>query len=194
MHDFDSLTDRRIDSATADLVDRLTARYLPGLAPCDLPLAEVLDRLAQSYPLTALPPDSIHCARTALAVIEADFPEDAAYLPVDPDDRQQAALALARTLRLDIRCLEVRQEDAGAHLYEQQAEQFARRTAGFGLTWTPMPIRICAETGTGYCLVTGSEELADRITCLRGVSRADIDRRTPALIAYLRAKYGAESV
>ena len=52
-----------------------------------------------------------------------------------------------------------------------------------------MPIRICAETRTGYCLITGSDRLKDEITCLRGVTQEDIALRTPALIAYLRAKY-----
>lgn len=191
---FDMLTEKRIDSETADLVDSLVERYGPTLKPCAVPLDEVLEQVRQDYPLTDLPPDSIHHARTALAVIEASFPDDADQLPFDFDERLHAACTLVRTLRLDIRCAEVLDEGAGHKLYEQQKAQFEQRTAGFGLTWTPMPVRICAETTTGYCLITGSDLLADHVTCLRGVSQKDIDTRTPALIAYLRAKYGTECV
>ncbi|HIV68356.1 MAG TPA: hypothetical protein IAA32_05765 [Candidatus Butyricicoccus stercorigallinarum] len=191
---FDALTDQRIDSETADLVDRLLERYAASLAPCRLPLDDVLARIGEIYPLRPLPPDDIQCARTALAVLETEFPEDAGWLPHEPNERLDAALPLARSLRLDVRCLEVGNTGAGCALYGEQRAAFERRAAGYGLRWSPMPVRICAEVTTGYCLVTGSDTLADRITCLRGVSQMDIDQRTPALIAWLRAKYGADGV
>ena len=191
---FDALTDKRIDSETADLVDRLLERHAAALVPCEMPLSDVLTQIQAEYPLIQLPPDDIQCARTALAVIETAFPEDADWLPHDPDARLDAALPLAKTLRLDIRCMEVSNTDTGSALYTEQQAAFERRTAGCGLSWSPMPVRICAETSTGYCLVTGSDTLADRITCLRGISREDIDTRTPVLIAWLRAKYGADCV
>ena len=78
---FDMLTEQRIDSETADLVDALLEQALPSLQPCDCPLETVLKQLADKYPLTVLPRESTHYAQTALAVIESDFPEDADYLP-----------------------------------------------------------------------------------------------------------------
>ena len=191
---FDALTDKRIDSETADLVDCLLERHAATLVPCGMPLSDVLVQIGEEYPLTILPPDDIQCARTALAVIETEFPDDAEWLPYDPDARLAAALPLAKTLRLDIRCMEVSNTGTGSALYAEQQAAFEHRTAGYGLAWSPMPVRICAENSTGYCLVTGSDTLADRITCLRGISREDIDMRTPVLIAWLRAKYGADCV
>lgn len=191
---FDALTDQRIDSKTADVVDQLVEQYASALVPCEQPLDIVLNQIACEYPIKELPPDSIHHARTALAVIEANFPEDAEYLPYDPEERLDAARSLVKTLHLDIRCLEIANESTGCALYEEQKSRFLQRTAGYNLEWMPMPVRICAETGTGYCLTTGSDTLSDRITCLRGVSRQDIDTRTPVLIAYLRAKYDTECV
>lgn len=76
---FDMLTEQRIDSETADLVDALLEQALPSLQPCDCPLETVLRQLADKYPLTVLPRESTHYAQTALAVIESDFPEDADY-------------------------------------------------------------------------------------------------------------------
>lgn len=185
----DSLIDTNIDCETASLVQRLLEQHVPSLTACATPLTDVLAQLELEYPVTALPADSIHHARTALAVIEAHFPEDADYLPYDPEERSVSARSLSRTLRLDIRCMEIADEGAGHTLYEQQCTQFEQRAADFGLKWTPMPIRICAETTTGYCLVTGSDPLRDHILCLRGVSQEDIDARSPALIAYLRAMH-----
>lgn len=52
-----------------------------------------------------------------------------------------------------------------------------------------MPVRICAETNSGYCLVTGSELLREELLVMRGVSQDDIDHKTPTLIAYLRARH-----
>ena len=191
---FDTLTEQRIDSPTADLVDDLCNQYASTLTPCEQPLHTALQQLAKEYPLQDLPQDSIHHARTALAVIEANFPEDAEYLPYDPEERLQAAYTLIPTLHLDIHCTEVVNQNTGCFLYQQQQTQFEQRTAGYDLTWTPMPIRICAETTTGYCLITGSDILSNRMICLRGVSQQDIDTRTPVLIAYLRAKYAKECV
>ncbi|MDO5784597.1 MAG: hypothetical protein Q4P20_05990 [Eubacteriales bacterium] len=190
----DSLMDMNIDCKTAALVNQLLEQHAPGLAPCAIPLANVLDQLEKEYPITVLPAGSIHHARTALAVIEAHFPEDADYLPYDPEERNASAWSLSRTLRLNIRCMEIADEGTGHTLYKQQQAQFEQRTAGFGLKWIPMPIRICAETTTGYCLVTGSDPLRDRILCLRGVSQEDIDTCSPALIAYLRAAHGSGAV
>lgn len=189
---FDALTDKRIDSETADLVDRLLERYATGLMPCNLPLSDVLNQIQNEYPMIQLPPDDIQWARTALSVIETSFPDDADWLPQTPDERLTAACSLAKSLRLDIRCMEVADRDAGHALYIEQKAAFERRTAGYPFNWSPMPVRICAETSTGYCLVTGSDTLLDRITCLRGVSREDIDTRNPVFIAWLRAKYGAD--
>ena len=191
---FDCLTDKRIDSETADLLDRLLEQYAAALTPCEQPLSNVLAQIQMEYPLIQLPPDDIQYARTALAVIEINFPDDAAWLPHEPDERLDAAIPLAKTLRLDIRCLEVANTDTGCALYAEQQAAFDRRTAGYDLKWSPMPVRICAETSTGYCVVTGSDILADHICCLRGVSQEDIDMHTPVLIAWLRAKYGADCV
>lgn len=52
---FDMLTEQRIDSETADLVDALLEQALPSLQPCDCPLETVLRQLADKYPLTVLP-------------------------------------------------------------------------------------------------------------------------------------------
>lgn len=186
---FDMLTEKRIDSPTADLVDRLLEQYLPNTAPCAVPLDTVLEQLQTQYTFTLLPETDINYARTALAVIEAYFPEDASYLHHDWERRLEGAADLVRTLRLRLFCAEVQDTGAGHALYERQKEQYEQRTAGSGQIWHRMPIRICAETGTGYCLVTGSDKLKDEITCLRGITQKDIDHRTPALIAYLRAKY-----
>lgn len=189
----DTLLDVHIECETANLVESLLEQYLPALTACDMPLAAVLQRIEKRYPFTFLPSDSIHYARTALAVIEAYFPNDAEYLPLDPDDRVQAACSLIQTLGLDIQCAEILCEGNGHTLYEYQRAQFEQRTSGFPLTWAPMPIRICAETTTGYCLVTGCDFLRDDILCLRGVSQFDIDTRSPALIAYLRAKHDMQN-
>ena len=35
---FDMLTEQRIDSRTADVVDQLLEQHLPTLQPCDVPL------------------------------------------------------------------------------------------------------------------------------------------------------------
>ena len=86
-------------------------------------------------------------------------------------------------------CAEVRDEGAGHILYERQRIQYEQRTAGSGQVWRRMPVRICAETNSGYCLVIGSESLRDEILAMRGVSQDDIAHRTPALIAYLRARH-----
>ena len=56
-----------------------------------------------------------------------------------------------------------------------------------------MPIRICLEVKSGYCLITGSDILSRQVTCMRGISQHDIAEQTPALIAYLRAKYETQS-
>lgn len=186
---FDSITDRRIDCETADLVDALLNQYLPSVHPCLKSLDEIAESLMTSYPLTILPQDSLHWKRTALAAIERAYPEDAEYLPFDLEERLEAASSLAKTLHLSIFCAEVRNENAGCALYEQQRDAFEARTAGFSCTWHPMPIRICLEAASGYCLVTGSESLSREITCMHGISRNDIEERTPALIAYLRAMY-----
>lgn len=190
----DSLIDTTIDCKTAALVNQLLERHSSGLTACDMPLAAVLHQLETEYPLAALPADNIHCARTALAVIESHFPEEAEYLPHDAEERLTFAQSLIRTLRLDIRCMEITDEGTGHTLYEQQRAQFEQRAAGYGLNWMPMPIRVCMETTTGYCLVTGSNALRDRILCLRGVSQEDIDTCSPALIAYLRAMHGSETI
>lgn len=189
---FDTLTQQRIDSDTADLVDRLLRQYTPALTPCRTLPHEIWNRLQQTYPLSVLPPDNLHYMRTALAVIDTCFPEDAAYLSCDPEVRLHAACALSHTLHLDIRCAEMRDEDAGHTLYVSQQAQFEQRTAGCGLIWTHMPVRICMECSTGYTLITGSDLLTDQVTLWRGVSQSDIDGRTPELIAYLRAKYNAK--
>ncbi len=189
----DSLTEERIDSETSDLVDQLLAQYTPSLAPCRAQPVHVLERLQSAYPLRVLPPDSIHCARTALSAVETCFPDDADYLPADPDDRLREAARLVRPLHLDVRCVEIEDAGAGHALYEQQKTQFEQRAAAFGLTWTPKPVRVCMECRTGYRLVTGSDLLADQITLWYGVSQDDIDRRTPDLIAYLRAKHTLEN-
>ena len=186
---FDMLTQQRIDSETADLVDALLEQELPSLQPCDCPLHTVLSQLAEKYPLTILPKESTHYAQTALAVIESDFPEDADYLPHDWEERLEQALGLTGTLRMQLFCAEVRDEGAGHALYEQQRMQYEQRTAGSGQVWRRMPVRICAEANSGYCLVTGSEPLREEILVLRGVSQDDIDHKTPTLIAYLRARH-----
>ena len=64
---FDMLTEQRIDSETADLVDALLEQALPSLQPCDCPLETVLRQLADKYSLTVLPRESTHYAQTALA-------------------------------------------------------------------------------------------------------------------------------
>ena len=186
---FDMMTEQRIDSETADLVDALLEQALPSLQPCDCPLETVLKQLADKYPLTVLPRESTHYAQTALAVIESDFPEDADYLPHDWEDRLEQALGLTGTLHMQLFCAEVSDEGAGHVLYERQRIQYEQRTAGSGQVWRRMPVRICAETNSGYCLVTGSESLRDEILAMRGVSQDDIAHRTPALIAYLRARH-----
>lgn len=186
---FDMLTAERIDSRTADIVDQLLAQHLPTLQPCDMPLEKVLEQLKTRYTITRLPDTSIHYARTALSVIEAHYPEDAFYLHDDWDRRLEGAMDLAQTLHLTLFCGEIKDTDAGHALYERQKAQYEQRTAGLNQHWKPMPIRICMETCTGYCLITGSDRLKDEITCLRGVTQDDISLRTPALIAYLRAKY-----
>ena len=188
---FDMLTEQRIDSRTADVVDQLMEQHLPGLQPCAVPLETVLEQLGTRYAFTRLPDTSIHYARTALSVIEAHFPEDASYLHHDWDRRLEGAMELVHVLHLALFCAEIQDTGAGQRLYERQKAQNEQRTAGLGQSWKPMPIRVCAETRTGYCLVTGSDRLKDEITCLRGVTQEDIDHRTPALIAYLRAKYDA---
>lgn len=186
---FDMLIKQRIDSRTADVVDQLLEQHLPALHPCAISLEAVLEQLKTRYILTQLPDTSIHYARTALSVIEAYFPEDASYLHDDWDRRLEDAMELAHVLHLTLFCGEIQDTGAGHELYAQQKIQYEQRTAGFGQHWKPMPIRICAEMRTGYCLVTGSDRLNDETTCLRGVTQEDIDLRTPALIAYLRAKY-----
>ena len=186
---FDMLTEQRIDSRTADVVDQLLEQHLPTLQPCDVPLETVLEQLENRYTFTRLPDTSIHYARTALSVIEAHYPEDASYLHDDWDRRLEGAMELAQVLHLTLFCGEIQDTGAGHALYERQKAQYEQRTAGLGHSWKPMPIRICAETRTGYCLITGSDRLKDEITCLRGVTQEDIALRTPALIAYLRAKY-----
>ena len=107
---FDMLTEQRIDSETADLVDALLEQALPSLQPCDCPLETVLRQLADKYPLTVLPRESTHYAQTALAVIESDFPEDADYLPHDWEDRLEQALGLTGTLHMQLFCAEIRDE------------------------------------------------------------------------------------
>lgn len=186
---FDMLIQQRIDSETADLVDALLEQELPSLQPCDCPLRTILSQLANKYPLTILPEESTHYAQTALAVIESDFPEDAEYLPHDWEDRLEQALGLTGTLHMQLFCAEVRDEGAGHALYEQQRIQYEQRTAGSGQVWRRMPIRICAEANSGYCLVTGSEPLREELLVMRGVSQDDIDHKTPTLIAYLRARH-----
>lgn len=191
---FDSLTQQRIDSPTSDLIDALLARYVSSLTPCNHSLYTVWQQIQQRYPLSILPSNSIHHARTALAAIETYYPDDAAYLPFDPDERLRAAQDMAHALHLEIFCAEILDEGAGHSLYLHQKAQFEQRSAGFGLTWTHMPVRICMECCTGYCLVSGSDQLSDQITLWRGISQTDIDDRTPGLIAYLRAKYAIEDV
>lgn len=186
---FDMLIQQRIDSETADLVDALLEQELPSLQPCDCPLRTVLSQLADKYPLTLLPKESTHYAQTALAVIESDFPEDAEYLPHDWEDRLEQALGLTGTLHMQLFCAEVRDEGTGHALYEQQRIQYEQRTAGSRQVWRRMPVRICAETNSGYCLVTGSELLREELLVMRGVSQDDIDHKTPTLIAYLRARH-----
>ncbi|MCD8357321.1 MAG: hypothetical protein LUE11_12245 [Clostridia bacterium] len=186
---FDTLIEKRIDSRTADVVDRLLEQYLPNTEPCAVPLDTVLEQLQTKYAFTLLPKNDINYARTALAVIEAYFPEDASYLHHDWDRRLEGAADLVSTLRLSLFCAEVQDTDAGHALYERQKAQYEQRTAGSGQIWHRMPIRVCAEAHTGYCLVTGSDRLKDEITCLRGVTQEDIEHCTPTLIAYLRAKY-----
>lgn len=186
---FDMLIQQRIDSETADLVDALLEQELPSLQPCDCPLHTVLSQLAEKYPLTILPKESTHYAQTALAVIESDFPEDAEYLPHDWEERLEQALGLTGPLHMQLFCAEVRDEGAGHALYEQQRIQYEQRTAGSGQVWRRMPVRICAETNSGYCLVTGSEPLREELLVMRGVSQDDIDHKTPTLIAYLRARH-----
>lgn len=186
---FDMLIQQRIDSETADLVDALLEQELPSLQPCDCPLHTVLSQLAEKYPLTILPKESTHYAQTALAVIESDFPEDADYLPHDWEERLEQALGLTEALHMQLFCAEVRDEGAGHALYEQQRIQYEQRTAGSGQVWRRMPVRICAETNSGYCLVTGSEPLREELLVMRGVSQDDIDHKTPTLIAYLRARH-----
>ena len=190
----DTLIDTAIDCETATLVNRLLTQHVPDLTACATPLCDVLHQLETAYPLVHLPADSIHHARTARAVIETYFPEDADNLPVAEEECAAFVHSLVRALRLDVRCMEIADAGSGHTLYEQQRAQFEQRTAGCGLPFSPMPIRICAETTTGYCLVTGSDALRDRILCLRGVSQEDIDTRSPALIAYLRAMHGADAV
>lgn len=186
---FDMLIQQRIDSETADLVDALLEQELPSLQPCDCPLRTVLSQLADKYPLTILPKESTHYAQTALAVIESDFPEDAEYLPHDWEDRLEQALGLTGTLHMQLFCAEVKDEGTGHALYEQQRIQYEQRTAGSGQVWRRMPVRICAEANSGYCLVTGSEPLREELLVMRGVSQDDIDHKTPTLIAYLRARH-----
>lgn len=186
---FDMLIQQRIDSETADLVDALLEQELPSLQPCDCPLRTVLSQLADKYPLAILPKESTHYAQTALAVIESDFPEDAEYLPHDWEDRLEQALGLTGTLHMQLFCAEVKDEGTGHALYEQQRIQYEQRTAGSGQVWRRMPVRICAEANSGYCLVTGSEPLREELLVMRGVSQDDIDHKTPTLIAYLRARH-----
>ena len=186
---FDMLIQQRIDSETADLVDALLEQELPSLQPCDCPLRTVLSQLTDKYPLTILPKESTHYAQTALAVIESDFPEDAEYLPHDWEDRLDQALGLTGTLHMQLFCAEVKDEGTGHALYEQQRIQYEQRTAGSGQVWRRMPVRICAEANSGYCLVTGSEPLREELLVMRGVSQDDIDHKTPTLIAYLRARH-----
>ncbi len=183
---FDLLTQQRIDSETADAVDELLSRALPSLVPCAVPLKDVLEQLP--YPVCALPPDSNHYAQTALAVIEAFYPEECDYLPDELEARKQTAWGLVKTLRLDVRCMEIPYEKATQALYDAQRAQFEVRGTAFGLVWTPKPICICAELTSGYCLVTGSELLRMQIIVARGVTERDIAERSAELIAYLRAK------
>lgn len=190
MDDLEMLIQKRIDSPTADLVDQLLEQYLPSLQPCAVPLDAALEQLKARYPLRPLPHSSIQYARTALSVIEAYYPEEASYLQHDWDMRLEGAQALVEPLHLKLFCAEVADNGAGHALYERQRAQYERRTAGTGNPWHMMPIYICAESSSGYCLVTGSDALHEQVICLRGITQEDIDNRTPTLIAYLRAKYG----
>ena len=184
---FDTITDQRIQCRTSDLVDDLLAQHLPFLQPCARPLEDVKQMLLSDYELHILPADSIHYKRTALAAIETAYQDDADYLPLDFDERLEAAASLARSLRLELFCAEIENCKAGARLYQAQKKHFEQRAAG--CTWSPMPIRICLEIKSGYCLITGSDILSREVTCMRGISQHDIAEQTPALISYLRAKY-----
>ena len=100
---FDMLTEQRIDSRTADVVDQLLEQHLPTLQPCDVPLETVLEQLENRYTFTRLPDTSIHYARTALSVIEAHYPEDASYLHDDWDRRLEGAMELAQAYLTTVR-------------------------------------------------------------------------------------------
>ena len=183
------LTTQRIDCAAADLIDHLYEEQLPSACLC--PQQEVWDWLCQAYPVQTLPPEHILYARTALAVLDTLFPEEAEYLPDDPDERLEAARS--HLSRLQVRCAQLPQEGAALALYEEQRREFEQRAARFGLVWNPQPITVCMELTSGYCLATGSPTLSDELIVARGVSQEDLDDRSAELLAYLRAKHALES-
>ncbi|MGN1014347.1 MAG: hypothetical protein ACI4PM_03200 [Butyricicoccus sp.] len=183
------LTTQRIDCAAADLIDRLYAEQLPS--PCLHTQQEVWDWLCQTYPVQLLPPEHILYARTALAILDTCFPEDAEYLPDDPDERLEAARS--HLTRLQIRCGQLKQEGAALPLYDEQRKAFEQRAARFGLVWKPQPITVCMGLTSQYRLASGSQTLSDQLTVVRGVSQEDLDDRSAELLAYLRARHALES-
>lgn len=181
---------RRTDAA--DVIDALCQQWLPGLVPCEQTPQVLCAWLEREYDAQLLPEGYPGYAHTALSVVETYFPEDAEYLPFDPEERGPAALELVPVLGLALRCYAIPQSGPGAALYDEQKRRFEQRGAAFGLVWTPQPITVCLETSTGYRTVFGSERLADELTVQRGVSQQDVEEQTPELMRYLRALHFLE--
>lgn len=176
-------TTQRIDCGAADLIDHLYENHLPE--PCKASPSDVWARLCDAYPITLLPQDSPHYLRTALSVLETRYPEDADYLPDDAEQRLEAVRA--HLPRLQLCCAEIANDGNAKALYDKQRQLFEQRAGRFGLAWKPMPIVVCMELRSGYCMATGSQMLSDQLTVWSGVSQEDIRDRTPELLAYLRA-------
>ncbi len=179
------LTTQRIDGAAADLIDMLCAQPLP--APCRRTGEELWNWLSQQYPLEPLPAEHPAYARTALSVLETCCPDDAEYLPDDPEERPNAALHYAP--QLSLRCVQIRQAGTALRLYDEQRRQWEHRATHYGLPWTPQPILVCLELTHDYRLVTGSQILSDELTVAYGITQEDLDHRSPELLAYLRARH-----
>ncbi len=179
----------RIDCAAAELIDDLYANALP--TPCETHPSEVWQWLCDRYPVTETAKDALPYARTAVAVLEMYYPEDAEYLPEDFEERLEAVRMYDFVMQLH--CGVIENEGAGAALYEEQKREFETRAGRFGLVWKPMPITVSMEFRSGYRLINGSQQLSDVLTVQCGVSERDITERTPELLAYLRARHALDT-
>lgn len=184
------LTTTRIDCAAADLIDELYENALPE--PCRREPAEVWSWLCGTYPVRELSLDDPTYARTAVAVLETNYPEDAEYLPMDAEECLDAVKQFYSIMQLH--CAEIENTGSGAALYDEQRLRFEERAGRFGLVWKPMPITVSMEFNSGYRLVNGSQPLSDVLTVRCGVSEKDISERSAELLAFLRAKHALDNM